>query len=50
MAAMPWPDLFRPSTSLDSKKPEGVDARHKAGHDDILFDKRLTDYIIEVRD
>jgi hypothetical protein len=28
-----WPDLFRPSTSLIFAKRQGVDARHKAGHD-----------------
>jgi hypothetical protein len=28
-----WPDLFRPSTSLNFHDFEDVDARHKAGHD-----------------
>ena len=28
-----WPGLSRPSTSFSSDVPQGVDARHKAGHD-----------------
>jgi hypothetical protein len=30
-----WPDLFRPSTSCLLPIPEVVDARHKAGHDEL---------------
>jgi hypothetical protein len=29
-----WPGLSRPSTSLPAAMPQGVDARHKAGHDE----------------
>jgi hypothetical protein len=28
-----WPGLSRPSTSFLLRPPQGVDARHKAGHD-----------------
>jgi hypothetical protein len=28
-----WPGLSRPSTPLPAATPQGVDARHKAGHD-----------------
>jgi hypothetical protein len=41
-----WPGLSRPSTSFLVGGGEDVDARHKAGHDDVgesasylLFDK-----------
>jgi hypothetical protein len=29
-----WPGLSRPSTPCFSEYKKGVDARHKAGHDD----------------
>jgi hypothetical protein len=28
-----WPGLSRPSTSYSQQRKQGVDARHKAGHD-----------------
>jgi hypothetical protein len=29
-----WPGPSRPSTSLQNGRKQGVDARHKAGHDE----------------
>jgi hypothetical protein len=31
-----WPGLSRPSTSLLLRDGKDVDARHKAGHDDLI--------------
>jgi hypothetical protein len=35
-----WPDLFRPSTSLEHQEKQDVDARHKAGHDESKLKRR----------